>query len=231
MMAGDLMTQEVVTVPPDMSVRAIARVLSEARISAVPVTDEAHRLLGIVAELDLLRRLAEVDKPRPGWIASIFTDDRVLADRYARAHGLKAYDVMTREVVSVTEDTPVEAVARLIEERGLRSVPVTASDRTLRGIVSRADLIRALLTPAGCDAQVADDELRRDILQALRRQPWADVNYLTIEVETGAARIGGFHASPEVQRAVRVLVEGVAGVRTVQDNSRPLPMRYGFSGV
>lgn len=229
MNAADLMTRDVVAVPPDMAVATVARVLAEAGISAVPVADEAHRLVGMVAELDLIRRLAERDKAAPGWLASLFADERAAAERYARTHGLRARDVMMRDVTTVTEDATANHVARIMEERGVRSVPVVAGDGTLRGIVSRADLLLALLTPRRHGAAAVDDErLRRSITEALRRQPWADVHYLTVEVENGVVRLHGFHSSPEAQRAVRVLIEGIEGVRSVEDDSRAWRPTYAY---
>jgi CBS domain-containing protein len=225
--AKDLMTRDVVAVPPDMAVATVARVLAQAGISAVPVTDAAHKLVGMVAELDLIRRLAEQDKAPPGWLASLFADERAAAERYTLTHGLKARDVMTRDVATVTEQATADHVARIMEERGVRSVPVLGEDGTLRGIISRADLLLALLTPGRRGAAAIDDEkLRRSITEALRRQPWADVHYLTVEVENGVVRLHGFHSSPEAQRAVRVLIEGVEGVRSVEDGSRPYRPTY-----
>lgn len=235
MIARDLMTQEVVAVPEDMSVASVARVLSEARISAVPVTDRAHRLLGIVAELDLIRRLAGQDEAPRGWFAALLADQRGMAERYARTHGLRAADVMTRHVATVAEDATAETIARLMEEKGIRSVPVVDDDGMLRGIVSRSDLLRAVLAPPAAaegPQAVEDARIRRDILEAMHRQPWADVRHLSVEVRNGVALLEGYHRSPEAQRAMRVLAEGVEGVRTVDDQTRPAPPahQYGFGG-
>ena len=72
--ARDLMTPDVVTVPPETPVIAVARLLAERGISAVPVLDQAGALLGIVTEADLIRRLAgEEDKPA-GWFRTLFAD-------------------------------------------------------------------------------------------------------------------------------------------------------------
>lgn len=219
MIAKDLMTRDVVAVRPDMAVAPVARVLAEAGISAVPVTDAAQQLVGMVAELDLIRPLAEQDKAPPGWLASLFADERAAADRYARTHGLKARDVMTRDVATVTEQTTADHLARIMEERAVRSVPVLAEDGTLRGIISRANLLLALPTPGRPGAAAVDDErLRRSITEALRRQPWADMHCLTVEVENGIVPLHGFHGSPEAQHAVRVLIEGM---RSAEDDSRP----------
>lgn len=234
MIARDLMTRDVVTVPDDMGVATVARVLAEAGISAVPVTDQAHGLLGIVAELDLLRRLAGAADAPPGWLASLFADERSLAERYTRTHGLKARDVMTRHVATVAEDATAEAIARLMEERGIRSVPVVAADGRLCGIVSRADLLRAVLAPPRRDPQaVADERIRRDVLDGLRQQPWGVVHNLSVEVQDGVVLLQGYHRSPEARQAVRVLAENVEGVRAVDDQTRPEPPPYpfGLSGL
>ena len=233
MIARNLMTRDLVTVPEDMAVASVARVLAEAGISAVPATDRAHRLLGIVAELDLLRRLAGEGEAPPGWFAALFLDERGMAERFTRTHGLKARDVMTRQVATVTEDATAAAIARLMEEKGIRSVPVVSADGTLRGIVSRSDLLRAVLAPlAHSPAAVADARIRRDIIEALRQQPWAAVHNISVEVQDGVVLLQGYHRSPEAQRAAHVLAEGVEGVRAVDDQTRPAPPPYqtGFGG-
>jgi putative heme-binding domain-containing protein len=145
--ARDLMTADVVTVPPETPVVAMARLLSERGISAVPVMDREGAVLGIVTEADLIRRLAgEEDKPA-GWLSSLFADPGEQAERYARTHGASARDVMTEDVVTVTEDTTAAHIAHLMEARNIRRVLVVTEGR-LRGLVSRADLLRAILEPS-----------------------------------------------------------------------------------
>ena len=234
MLARDLMTQDVVTVPEDMAMTGVARVLAETGVSAVPVTDGEHRLLGIVAELDLIRGLAEQEAPR-GWLASVFADHRSLAERYTRVHGLRAADVMSRRVATVKEDTTAEAIARLLEEKGIRSVPVLTGDGRLCGIVSRADLLRAVLalsTPGGGAQSGQDARIQRDILEAMRREPWADIRRLSVQVQSGVVRLEGYHRSPEAQQAARLLAERTEGVEAVEDQTRIAPPRYqyGFGG-
>jgi CBS domain-containing protein len=98
--ARDLMTPDVVTVPPETPVVAIARLLAERGFSAVPVTGAAGRLLGIVTEVDLIRRLAGEEERPAGWFSSLFADPARQAVRYARTHGAIAGDVMTEAVLS-----------------------------------------------------------------------------------------------------------------------------------
>ena len=119
-LAKDLMTPDVVTVPPETPVMAIARLLADRGISAVPVVDAAGKVLGIVTEADLIRRLAgEEDKPA-SWFGSLFSDPASQAERYARTHGVTARDLMTEAVVSVTPDTTAAHVAHVMEDKKVR---------------------------------------------------------------------------------------------------------------
>jgi len=113
--AGQVMTAPVVTAVPEASVAHLAETLTTARISAVPVVDESGRVLGLVSEHDLLAR--------PG--------------RTAR-------DVMTTAVISVTTDTDIEQVRRMLVDTRIRRVPVLSAGR-LVGIISRHDLIGRMM--------------------------------------------------------------------------------------
>ena len=144
--ARDLMTTELVTVPPETPVIAMARLLAERGISAVPVLGADGALLGMVTEADLIRRLAgEEDKPA-SWFSGLFGDPGRGAEHYARTHGAKARDIMTEKLVTVEPDATAAHVAQLMEQHGIRRVLVVSEGR-LRGLISRADLLHALLLP------------------------------------------------------------------------------------
>jgi CBS domain-containing protein len=221
--ATDLMTPEVVTIPPETPVVSIARLLADRRISAVPVVSRDGSLAGIVTEADLIRRLAgEEDRPT-GWLGSLFGSQATQAERYARTHGLTARDVMTVELVTVEPETPAARIAHLLEDRHIRRVLVVKDGR-LRGIVSRADLLRALTVPAAPQGEVLPDErIRRAVLAAMKREPWADTFYTLVDVKDGVVDFHGFSRSEAVQRGLRVLAENVPGVKGVVDNTQPLP--------
>jgi CBS domain-containing protein len=175
-----------------------------------------------VTEADLIRRLAgEADKPL-SWFGSLFSDQAREADRYARTHGLTAADVMTEALVTVAPETPAPEIAEMMERRGVRRVVVTQDGR-LRGIVSRADLLRALVAPAPVAGDLSDDRIRTAVLAAIRRQPWADTFYTLVEVKNGVVELHGFSRSAEVQRGLRVLAENVPGVKGVVDQTQPMP--------
>ncbi|WP_236019748.1 CBS domain-containing protein [Sabulicella rubraurantiaca] len=220
--ARDLMTAVVVTVPLATPVFAIARLLAERGISAVPVLGEKGDVMGIVTEADLIRRLAgEEDRPA-SWFRTLFSDAGAMADRFARTHGLRAADVMTEDVVSVTSDMRAGQVAALMEERGIRRVLVIEDGR-LRGIVSRADLLRALVAPSPEPADCSDERIRRAMLVLMRRQPWVDGFHTIVEVKDGIVEFHGFMRDDSVRRGLRVLAESVPGVRGVRDETIPMP--------
>ena len=220
--ARDLMTPDVITVPPETPVLAIARLLGDRGISALPVVDAEGQTVGVVTEGDLIRRLAgEQDKPA-GWFASLFADPARDAERYARTHGMTARDVMTSDVITVDPDTLASAVAHVMEDRSIRRVLVTQEGR-LKGIVSRADLLRALVVPPEPPGELSDERIRRAVLAAMKKEPWADTFYTMVEVTAGVVQFHGFSRTAAVQRGLRVLAENVPGVKSVVDNTQPMP--------
>ena len=145
------MTTRVVAVAADTPVTEIAKLLLERQISAVPVVSDDRRLLGIVSEGDLTHGLGQEGAKRSWWL-DLLASPQAKAEAYLKSHGRLASDLMTREVVSVTPDTPLPEIARLLEARRIKRVPVLR-DGELVGIVSRADLLRGfalhpLPTPA-----------------------------------------------------------------------------------
>jgi len=221
--AHDLMTPDVVTVPPETPVIAIARLLAERGISAVPVLGPQGEVLGVVTEADLIRRLAgEEDKPM-SWFASLFMNPGEQAERYARTHGATAADIMTTGAVTVGEDDTAAHIARIMEERGIRRVLVV-SDGRLRGIVSRADLLRALVAPPPHEEAMSDERIRRAVIAAMHKEPWADSFYTLVDVKDGVVTFHGFMRDAGVNRGLRVLAEAIPGVKEVKDETQPMPV-------
>ena len=230
MRARDLMTTNLVTLPPDAPLEAVAHALADRGISGAPVVGADGSLLGMVTEGDLIKRLAAKDMPETSWFSGLFRSASDQAARYARVHGQKARDVMTTELATVTEDTSIEHVARIIEDKGVRRVPVVR-DGKLVGLVSRADLIRALIMPAASlTADAPDERIRRDLLKAMRDQPWVDTFYLFADVRDGIVTFHGFCRSEEIKQALRVLAEGIEGVKGVtMETDLPPPFLLGVS--
>lgn len=144
MNAAQVMTRQLVTADPIMSVRDVAKLLLEHGISAVPVVDASGALLGIVSEGDLVRRGDVVRDERQSWWLQMLAEGENLAPGfldYVRSGERRVSDLMTREVVTVEEETPLPEVARLLEEHRIKRVPVLRQGK-LVGVVSRADLVR-----------------------------------------------------------------------------------------
>lgn len=226
MRARDLMTRDPVTIPPDTPLQVVAGTLAERGFSGAPVVDAEGCLRGMVTEGDLIRRIAAKEDAPRSWLRDFFTPAGRQAARFARTHGQTAGDVMTTQLVTAEEDTPIEVIAQAMEERGIRRVPVVREGR-LVGIVSRADLIRALLVPEqSLAADAPDERIRRAVLAAMREQPWIDAFFVFPDVKDGVVSFHGYCRNEDVKRGLRVLAERIPGVRGVEVmvEKTPLPV-------
>jgi CBS domain-containing protein len=147
MKARDVMSAAVVTVIAEATIIEAAEVILNHGISGLPAVDDDGRLVGIVTEGDLFRRceIGTEHDPRQrsrGSLSHPYTDRR-----YIKSHGQQVKDIMSRDVVRVFEDTPLARVASLSELKQIKRVPVMR-DGEIVGIVSRADLLRALVSAA-----------------------------------------------------------------------------------
>ncbi|MBX5453900.1 MAG: CBS domain-containing protein [Acidobacteriia bacterium] len=149
MKARDIMTTEVVSVHPDMPIQQVAQLLLERGISAAPVVDEKGDLLGIVSEGDLIGRDEQERLARRDWWLALLAGKQPFDEKFqARLQGenRKVREVMSAPVVTVTEETEINDIARLLAVHSIKRVPVVRENRVV-GIVSRADLVRAMLAP------------------------------------------------------------------------------------
>jgi CBS domain-containing protein len=114
MQARDIMTREVITITPEVSLQDAARVLADYSISGMPVVDGERQMVGIVTEADIIGKEGETVR-----------------------------DIMTRGVVSVQEQTPVDEIALILTSYRYKRVPVLRGARIV-GVVSRADIVRMI---------------------------------------------------------------------------------------
>jgi CBS domain-containing protein len=206
--ARDVMTRDVVTVGPDTSTKYAAEVMAERGFAALPVVDDHDRLVGIVAEVDVLRdRLP--------------ADPRLHARRDRSMSGtpsLLVHGVMTAGVRTVEATDDVADIAQLFVDDRLRSVPVLEDGR-LAGIISRRDLLRTLMRP---DAEISADVLR------LVEDYTGDLGAWDVTVTDGIATIRRTRGLPQVsaeieERALRALATTVGGVVGVRILTEPTP--------
>jgi len=218
MKARDVMVSPVVTVKPSATVKEVAKLFLERRISAVPVVDEQRKLVGIVSEGDLVHRAEIGTEQRRSWWLVLLAKNQALAADYIKAHGRKVEDVMTRNVVTATPDTPLNEIARLLEKHGVKRVPIVG-DGQLVGIVSRANLVQAVATSGSkLEIPVSDATIRDKLLARLNAQRWAHTGLLNATVNDGVVDLWGITGSETERKAIRLAAETVAGVRAVNDH-------------
>jgi CBS domain-containing protein len=218
MLVRDVMVAPVITVTPSTTVKKVAELFLEKRISAAPVVESQQRLVGIVSEGDLLHRVeAGTERRHSWWLKGLIGDD-TLAAEYVKSHGLKVSDVMTRRVVTATPETPLHEVAALLEKNAIKRVPILENGQ-LVGIVSRANLIQAVATARKLLAiPLSDTTIREGILSHLRTQPWAHTAMLNVTVNGGVVDLWGVAESTAQRKAIKVAAESTLGVLAVNDN-------------
>jgi CBS domain-containing protein len=184
LVARDIMTSPVITARPDTTVRDLAAVMTTHHISGIPIVTEELELVGIVTEGDLLYKEV-VPKPHdlPSIVRRLPIRAVVAAEEHARkAEGVRAYELMTTPVMTVTETATVHEIAGVMVKHGINRVPVMRAGR-LVGIVSRADVLKAFLR--------SDAELTEVIRESLIHDLWIDMSRVTVEVREGIVYLDG----------------------------------------
>lgn len=219
MKVSDVMTQQVISVRPSDRIADAIRIMLDKRVSGLPVVDDAGGIVGIVTEGDLLRRSETgTTRHRPRWLQFLLSPGR-LADEYAHTHGRRVDEVMTPDVVSVGEGSSLNTVVQLMEQRGIKRVPVIREGKIV-GIVSRANLMHALVglgnDAPGCSTSDAD--IRQRILDEIQREPWGPRYSTNVVVSNGRVDLWGSLFEERERRALRVVVENVPGVKEIHDH-------------
>ena len=214
----DVMVTPVITVKPSTTVKEVAGLFLEKRISAAPVVDSQEKLVGIVSEGDLLHRVEAGTERHHSWWLEAFIGNDTLAAEYVKAHGLKVSDVMTSRVVTASPQTPLHEVATLMEKNAIKRVPVLENGQ-LVGIVSRANLIQAVATARKMlDIPLSDTTIRENVLSHLKKQPWTHTTMLNVTVNAGVVDLWGVAESAAERKAIRVAAESTLGVSAVNDH-------------
>jgi CBS domain-containing protein len=143
--AGDLMTTAIVSVAIGASVRDVARLLLEKRVSAVPVLGADQQLLGMVSEGDLVGRNDADRVARRDWWLALLGDGQPLAESLEALAARPVEQVMRAPVISIDAEAPLHEVAEMFRVYDIKRLPVMRGGR-IAGIVSRSDLVRAMAT-------------------------------------------------------------------------------------
>ena len=198
----DVMTTEVVAVRRETTFKEMAAVLRRYRVSALPVVDDAGRVLGVVSEADLLAKEALSD---PGPAAELVHRQDV-----RKAGGLTAGELMTRPPVTAAPDDPIEQAARMMHFMRVKRLPVVNSGGQLVGIISRADVLAVFDRP--------DEDIRTDIADTMLLHEFRiDPRQFKVTVESGVVTMEGTPETTALGRALIRKARRVPGVVAVRD--------------
>lgn len=150
MKAKDIMTKEVITIKENDTVELAAKTLSENNLSGLPVVDVDNKIIGMITEGDLLRRVSKIDGPSYIEIlGGIFPLERKkdFIDKINKSVGYLVKDIMTEEIITVSEDTPYQEVATLMVTERINRIPVVDDEKRVIGIISRKDIMEHIFQP------------------------------------------------------------------------------------
>jgi CBS domain-containing protein len=219
MQVKDIMTRAVVTVKPTTHLtQAIAKLLGNG-ISGVPVLDEDRKLVGILTEGDLLRRVETSTEPQTSRFLSFLRSTGSQAEEFVRTHSRRVRDVMTEDVATIEEEASLEDAVNLMEKKDIKRLPVLRNG-LLVGILSRSDLVRALgnkLRSMDAQDDLSDGAIEKRLNEMLDGEPWYNSHDVRFKVRDGVVTLDGIVVDQRTRLALWVAAENVAGVKAVND--------------
>jgi len=192
----DVMRSPAVTVDERATATQIARLMSDHRLSSLPVVDGQGRVIGVVSEEDLLRS-RESRRPAPWW----------LPGRSRKYDGQTAAELMTSPATTISPDAPLAAAARRMTQHHIRLLPVVTPEGELMGVVSRRNLLSIFLR--------TDDDIAEEVRTVLGDLLLIDEAAVTVSARDGTVTLAGLVADDDSRRAaIRVAgeIDGVAHV-------------------
>lgn len=213
MKVRDVMTKEVTTVSPDMSLKDVASILIDKGISGLPVVDADGTLLGVVSEADILAKERDPAGVNAGWLGWLLDPQGPAAQLKLEAR--TAREAMTSPATTITPERPVYVAATEMIEQGFNRLPVV-DDGKLVGIVTRADLVRAFVRS---DAEI-EREIREDVVL---RTLWIAPESLSIFVRNGEVTLKGQVESEDDADLAAAFAGRVPGVVSVDSKLSWLP--------
>ena len=229
MRAKDIMTENIVSVNVKETVFDAAELLLGAGVSAAPVVNDQGNVLGIVSEADLIHRAEIETAPRKSWLLRLLESEATVARDYVTSHARNVADVMTRNVVTASDEATLGELVELIEKHRVKRIPIVR-DNKLVGIVSRANILGALLSrePEGTVGLPDDKKLRQAVVAAFDREAWKSRWPVNVVVSDGVVHLWGFVGGEDVRKAYRVAAENVPGVKKVRSHLRSIPATVGM---
>lgn len=200
MKVGDVMTRDVIGVAPGDSLKEAGRLLVEHGISGLPVVDGWGRVVGVLSEADLL----------PKEVAPLPVGRRLLPhEAWQKLEAVVVGEAMSSPALTIEEDRPVAAAARMLIEQGVKRLPVV-NDGRLVGIVSRHDLVRAFVR--------TDAEVAADAREEATRLLGADADSVTAAVDDGVVTLDGRVDNRPDAEILELVVSRIPGVVAVHSH-------------
>ena len=228
MRVRDVMTYGAIGVPETAALAEAIEIMLRSRVSALFVFDADRALIGVLSEGDLLRR-AELgaEKKRPRWLEFLLSGGK-LAESYAHSHGRNVGEIMTAKAITIAEDAELSEAVDLMLHRNIKRLPVLRDDAVV-GVVSRSDLLKALITALPkADAGHPDAEIRTAIQVDLDKLGWAPRASVRVDVKNGAVTFEGAITDERLRSGLRVIAENTPGVTEVHDHMCWIEPNSGF---
>jgi CBS domain-containing protein len=201
----DLMTTEVVTVTPEMSLKEAARTMTDLGVSGLPVLNAEGRIVGIITEADFLAREAGRAEPRRRRLLdALFSEPQI-------AEAETVEQAMTLDPVVIYPEASLTEAARVMVNHGVKRLPVVDADGGLRGVISRADVVAAFTRPD----DVIEDEIREDVI---RRILFLEDGVVDVVVTDGVVTLKGTVPTKSDARLLEELTRRLDGVVRLQSN-------------
>jgi CBS domain-containing protein len=212
------MTRNVISIDPNATVLQAARLMLQHHISGLPVIDKDGKLVGVLSEGDFLRRReTQTERRRSRWLEFLMGPGRI-ASEYSHSHGRKVSEVMTPDVQTVDEITPLEDIVELMERHRIKRVPVVRGGQVV-GIVTRSNLMHAMVSLArGAQPAKDDAAIREQLLAEIQKEQWAPAATANVVVHDGVVELWGVIVDERQRQALKIAAENIPGVKEVKDH-------------
>jgi CBS domain-containing protein len=208
---------DAVTLRPDEPIGRAIRLLNRSRLSALPVVDASSRMVGFITERDLLTRLTS---RRRSWWSSVWAENKELIEEYRKAEGATVGEVMGPPPTPVPAAASLRAAADLVQEQGLRELPVVAEGRVV-GMITRPSLLALLELSQPRTGPATDAELVAEMKNRLHQEPWVTNRGLWVQATDGVLFFAGLVESEEEQAALEIMARTIPGCTGVENHTFP----------
>jgi CBS domain-containing protein len=228
MQVKNTMTSAVIGVSDTATLGEALQALLRSKVSALVVFDSAGAPVGILSEGDLLRR-AELgtQKHRPAWL-DYLVGGGGSAEAYARSHGRRVGEIMTRGIISIGEEAELSEAVDVMLKRNIKRLVVLRAGKAV-GVLSRSDLLKALMAAQpDPNAKSTDAQIEAAVKAEIDRQQWAPRGSISISVADGIVTYEGAVSDDRLRDGLRVLAENIPGVKKVRDRLAWIEPNSGF---